>query len=36
MSEPPDRFLVEIGCGTVAQIIGLDSNASENDRRFSL
>lgn len=36
MSEPTDRFVIEIGTGTVAHIIDMDANQAETDSRFSL
>jgi hypothetical protein len=36
MSEPTDRFVIEIGAGTVAHIIDMDADQSETDSRFSL
>jgi hypothetical protein len=36
MSEPTDRFVIEIGSGTVAHIIDMDASTSEDDNRFSL
>ena len=36
MSEPTDRFVIEIGTGTVAHIIDMDADQSETDSRFSL
>ncbi|MCD2201071.1 hypothetical protein LPA44_14375 [Halobacterium sp. KA-4] len=36
MSEPTDRFVIEIGTGTVAHIIDMDAGQSETDSRFSL
>jgi hypothetical protein len=36
MSEPTDRFVIEIGTGTVAHIIDTDADQSETDSRFSL
>ncbi|MFT4921259.1 MAG: hypothetical protein ACI8XM_000455 [Haloarculaceae archaeon] len=36
MTEPTDRFVIEIGSGTVAHIIDLDASTSEDDDPFSL
>jgi hypothetical protein len=36
MSEPTDRFVVEIGSGTVAHIIDTDTEQAQTDSRFSL
>ncbi|QSG13217.1 Plasmid associated protein, pRiA4b ORF-3-like [Halapricum desulfuricans] len=36
MSEPTDRFVIEIGTGTVAHIIDTDADQSETDSHFSL
>jgi hypothetical protein len=36
MSEPTDRFVIEIGTGTVAHIIDMDADQDETDSRFSL
>ncbi|WP_302082660.1 hypothetical protein [Salinibaculum rarum] len=36
MSELTDRFVIEIGSGTVAHIIDMDASTSEDDNRFSL
>ncbi|WP_254840080.1 hypothetical protein [Natronomonas marina] len=35
MSEPTDRFVIEIGSGTAAHIIDMDADQSETDSRFS-
>jgi len=35
MSEPTDRFVVEIGTGTVAHIIDMEANQGERNSRFS-
>ena len=36
MSEPTDRFVIELGSGTVAHIIDMDADQAETDSRFSL
>jgi hypothetical protein len=36
MSEPTDRFVIEIGSGTVEHIIDMHADQSETDSRFSL
>jgi len=36
MSEPTDRFVIEVGSGTVAHIIDMDADQSEAESRFSL
>jgi hypothetical protein len=36
MSEPTNRFVIEIGSGTVAHIIDMEAEQSENNSRFSL
>lgn len=36
MSEPTDRFAIEIGTGTVAHIIDMDADQAETNSRFSL
>jgi hypothetical protein len=36
MTETTDRFVIEIGSGTVAHIVDMDASTSENDDRFSL
>jgi hypothetical protein len=36
MTETTDRFVIEIGSGTVAHIIDMDASTSEDDTRFSL
>jgi len=36
MSETTDRFVIEIGSGTVAHIIDMESSTSEDGNRFSL
>ena len=36
MSEPTDRFVIEIGTGTVAHIIDMDADQDKTDSRFSL
>ncbi|MFC6752028.1 hypothetical protein [Halorubrum tibetense] len=36
MSEPADRFVIEIGIGTVAHIIDMDAGQDGTDSRFSL
>jgi hypothetical protein len=36
MSDPADRFVVEVGTGTVAHIIDMDADAATDDSRFSL
>jgi hypothetical protein len=36
MSEPTDRFVIEMGTGTVAHIIDMDADQAETDSRFSL
>ena len=35
MSEPTDRFVIEIGTGTVVHIIDMEANQGERDSRFS-
>ena len=36
MSEPTDRFAIEIGTGTVAHIIDMNADQAETNSRFSL
>lgn len=36
MSEPTDRFVIEIGSGTVAHIIDMEADQEEQNSRFSL
>jgi hypothetical protein len=36
MSEPTDRFVIEIGTGTVTHIIDIDADQDKTDSRFSL
>jgi hypothetical protein len=36
MTDPTDRFVIEIGSGTVAHIIDTDADQAESDSRFSL
>ena len=36
MSNPTDRFVIEIGSGTVAHIVDMDADQSETGSRFSL
>jgi len=36
MSEPTNRFVIEVGTGTVAHIIDIDADQDEADSRFSL
>ncbi|MDL0145240.1 hypothetical protein PNP83_09475 [Halobacterium salinarum] len=35
MSEPTDRFVIEIGSGTVVHIIDMDADQDESNSRFS-
>jgi len=36
VSQPTDRFVIEVGSGTVAHIIDMDADQGETDSRFSL